>query len=171
MGSEMCIRDRASADTYQLDTDYVTSIGGSAGSYLAVMLGVTNPEDFRDELTVAEDPTLSTVNLDAGADVHTVIDHWGGVTHMEILEFMDGVSRFDATDAPVSIVHGTADPTVPFTEAEKLRDAYDVTGVPYDFYGVEGAGHGIWGVTIEGQNLRQIAFDFVVEQQGLTVEP
>lgn len=161
----------ANADTYQLDADYVTAIGGSAGSYLAIMLGVTNPEDFRDELTVAEDPTLATTNLGAGGDVHTIIDHWGGITHMEILELIDGTSRFDASDAPVSIVHGKADLTVPYEEAEKLRLAYKATGVPYAIHALSATGHGAWGAIVDGQNLRELAFDFVVEQQGLTVQP
>ena len=161
----------ANADTYQLNTDHVTAIGGSAGSYLAIVLGVTNPGDFRDELTVADDPTLDTTNLDAGSDVHTIIDHWGGVTHMEILELIDGMSRFDASDAPVSIVHGKADTTVPYVEAEKLRDAYIATGAPFAFHALGATGHGAWGATVDGQNLRDLAFDFVVAQQGLTVAP
>ena len=159
------------ADTYQIDTDHITAIGGSAGSYLAIMLGVTNPEDFRDEVSMDVDPTLATTNLTASAEVHTIIDHWGGITHMEILERMNGKSRFDESDAPVSIVHGTADETVPFTEAEKLRDAYTATGVAFDFHPLEGAGHGPWDATVDGKDLRELAFDFVVENQGLDVTP
>ena len=159
----------AQADTYQVDTDYVTSIGGSAGSYLAIVLGVTDPADFRDELDAAQDPTLETTNLDADAGVHTIIDHWGGISHMEILELLDGASRFDETDAPVNIVHGTADPTVLFEEAEKLRDAYMETGVPFAFHPLEGVGHGPWETIIDGMTLQELAFEFVLEQQALTV--
>ena len=159
----------ANADTYQIDTDYLTTVGGSAGSYLAITLGVTEPEDFRDEVDAMDDPTLATTNLGAGSEVHTIIDHWGGITHMEILEAIDGVSRFDATDAPVSIVHGTADATVAFNEAEKLRDAYLDSGVEHAFHPLEGAGHGAWGQSVDGMNLRELAFAFVVQQQGLLV--
>ena len=161
----------ANADTFQIDTDHITALGGSAGSYLAIMLGVTDPGDYRDEVTAADDPTLVTTNLDASASVHTVIDHWGGITHVELLEMLDGRSRFDATDAPVSIVHGTEDPTVSFDEAEKLRDAYETTGVDYVFHPLEGRGHGVWGATIDGMTLPESAFAFVVEQQGLIVRP
>ncbi|MEM9728142.1 MAG: alpha/beta hydrolase, partial [Myxococcota bacterium] len=159
----------ANAESYGVDTDYVTSIGGSAGSFLAIMLGVTDEADFRDELDQAEDPTLASTNLGAGAKVHTIIDHWGGISHAEALEMIDGRSRFDESDAPVSIVHGTADSTVLFEEAEKLRDAYDQTGVPYAFYPVVGGGHGIWGTIIEGLTLQELAFEFVLEQQRLQV--
>ena len=154
----------AQAETYSINTDFITTIGGSAGSYLAVMLGVTDPADFRDELTVDEDPSLATTNLGADANVHTIIDHWGGISHMLILEALDGRSRFDATDAPVSIVHGTDDPTVPFSEAEMLRDAYTATGVPFAFHPVEDGRHGIWGEIIDGLTLEELAFEFIILQ-------
>jgi acetyl esterase/lipase len=158
------------AETYSIDTDFITTIGGSAGSYLAVMLGVTDAADFRDELTVEEDPTLATTNLDAEANVHTIIDHWGGISHMLILEALDGRSRFDATDAPLSIVHGTEDRAVPFVQAEMLRDAYTETGVDFDFHPIEGGGHGIWGEIINGLTLEELALDFVVLHQGLLLQ-
>lgn len=161
----------AHAEDYGIDTRFVTTLGGSAGSYLAIMLGVTDPEDFRDEISPDDDPTLATTNLESAADVHTIIDHWGGLSHMEILELLDGQSRFDDTDAPVSIVHGTADATVAFAEAETLRDAYVETGVAFDFHPLEGAGHGAWGSVVDGMTLDALAFGFVLEQQALTVVP
>lgn len=159
----------AHAATYQINTDYVTAMGGSAGAYLAIVLGVTDPEDFRDEVPVSVDPTLATTHLDQPSRVRTVIDHWGGLAHLRILEALDGRSRFDASDAPMSIVHGTADPTVPFTEAEALRDAYLSTGVPFGFYPLEGRGHSPWDATVEGMTLEELAMAFVIEQQSLNV--
>ncbi len=165
----------ANAGNFGINPDFITTTGGSAGAQLAIVLGVTDPGDFRDELSVAEDPTLSTTHLDASATVHTVIDHWGGTTALQVLEAIDGVSRFDETDPPMSIVHGTDDDTVLFSESETLRDAYVSTGVSYAFYPLDGAGHGAWNrtVVIDERTLRleALAFEFVVEQQGLTVVP
>lgn len=47
--------------------------------------------------------------------------------------------------------------------------------MPYVFYPLEGAGHGPWDATAvdangESQTLYELAFDFVVSQQGLVVE-
>lgn len=159
----------ANAATHQIDTDHVTAMGGSAGAYLAIVLGVTDPEDFRDEVSTGTDPTLLTTHLDQPSRVRTVIDHWGGLEHLRILQALDGRSRFDASDAPVSIVHGTADPTVPFSEAEALRDAYLSTGVAFDFHPLEGVGHGAWTATVGGLTLEELAMSFVIEQQSLTV--
>lgn len=159
----------AEAEALQLDQGYITVLGGSAGSFLAIMLGVSEPEDFRDEIDLAEDPTLSSTHLNQPAVVHTVIDHWGGLAHLEALEALDGRSRFDESDAPVSIVHGTQDRTVAFSEAEALRDAYMQTGVPFAFHPLEGAGHGPWSAEVNGMSLPELAFEFVVEQQALQV--
>ena len=159
----------ANADTYQINTDYVTAMGGSAGAMLAIMLGVTEPEDYRDEITVTEDPTLATTNLGVDADVHTIIDHWGGTVMIDAVQVLTGANRFDANDAPISIVHGTADPTVPFTEAEELRAAYMGTGVPHAWYPLQDKGHGPWGASYQGKTLSELAWDFVIEQQELMV--
>jgi acetyl esterase/lipase len=159
----------ANAATYQINTDYVTAMGGSAGAYLAIVLGVTDPEDFRDEVPASVDPTLATTHLDQPSRVRTVIDHWGGLAHLRILEALDGRSRFDASDAPVSIVHGTADATVPFTEAEALRDAYLSTGVPFAFHPLEGRGHSPWDAIVDGMTLEELAMAFVIQQQSLNV--
>lgn len=161
----------AHADTYQVDLDYVTAAGGSAGAFTAIMLGVTDQEDFRDELTVTQDPTLASTHLDQPAEIHTIIDHWGGSAQVDTLGAIDGISRFDASDAPVSIVHGTKDPAVPIAAGEKVRDEYIKTGVPYAYYPLQGEGHGPWEATVDGKSLERLAFDFIVEQQDLAVGP
>ena len=56
----------------------------------------------------------------------------------------------------MSIVHGTADTTVPFTEAEALRDAYRRTGVAFAFHPILGANHSPWSATVEGLTLEQL---------------
>ena len=85
---------------------------------------------------------------------------------LDLLELRDGVSRFDEDDAAISIVHGRNDPTVPFDLAETLRDTCENVGISYAFYPFDG-GHGAWNISIDGLNLKRLAFDFVVEQQAL----
>lgn len=69
----------------------------------------------------------------------------------------------------MSIVHGTADTTVPFGEAEALRDAYRSTGVAFAFHPLQGVGHGVWSSTVGSLTLEALAMAFVIEQQSLTV--
>ena len=157
------------ADALGIDTDHISVVGGSAGSIIGVALGVVNPEDFTNELTTSEDPTLITVNLDQPAVVHTVINHWGSAGGVNLLEQLDGVSRWDESDAPLSIVHGTVDTKVAFSNAQELRAIYSSTGVPFAYYPLEGIGHGAWRATVRGKTLNELAFDFIVGSQGLSV--
>ena len=98
------------------------------------------------------------------------MDFWGGLAAINTVEGIYGHQRLDSSAPPILIVHGTEDPTVPFTEAETLKAAYDELGIPYGYHPVEGKGHGPWNATLNGQTLSELAFDFMVVQQALTVE-
>ena len=141
-------------------------LGGSAGAYLALTAGIASKEDYLGEMKQDEDPTLEECYPNARHDVHTIIDFWGGTALLDIKEFLDGQSRFDATDAPLIIFHGEQDTTVPFSQAQKLVQEYGATGVPYEFHGLE-AGHAAWGEKIDGRSMYEVALDFIIAQQGL----
>ena len=47
----------------------------------------------------------------------------------------------EADEPPLIIIHGTRDPVVPFTEAEKLRDRAVEVELPHVFHPLEGIGH------------------------------
>ncbi|MEM6725757.1 MAG: alpha/beta hydrolase [Bacteroidota bacterium] len=160
----------ANVDTYRINPDYITVGGGSAGANTSINLGVTDPTDYTNELTLQQDPTLISTNLEQPIAVHTILDLWGSGSSVVAIDEVFGFNRFDATDAPVIIIHGTNDFTVDFSLAEELRDTYISNGVPYEFYPLQGAGHSAWSSTINGESLESVCFDFVVDQQKLTVE-
>lgn len=162
----------ANAETYQINTDYIATLGISAGASLAVMLGTTDEHVYRDELTLEDDPTLESTNLDQPADVHTVVAFSMSPAANTLLERVYGIDTFDETDAPVMIMNGTEDTLVDISEAEMLRDQYEETGVPYAYYPIEGAGHSLQMMRAEvnGMLPLELGFAFIVEQQALTVE-
>jgi len=160
----------ANAESYNVNTDYITVGGGSAGAITAISLGISNPEDFRDEISIAQDPTLASTNLEQPYQVKTIIDFWGSKVAMDALEQVYGHNRFDSNDPPLLIAHGTADPTVPFSGAEELQTIYEANNIPLAFYPFEGVGHGAWNETVNGKSLDQLSFEFIVEQQKLTME-
>ena len=165
----------AHAEDYGINMDYLTVGGGSAGAITSIGVSVTDPEDFTTELSDVEDPTLATANLGEQVEVQTILDFWGSRVSVDLLQGTYGVSRFDSGDPPLFMVHGTADPTVPFANALLLQSTWDDMGVPNILYDLEGAGHGPWGATVPGadgvpQTLAELAFDFIVAQQALQVE-
>ncbi len=160
----------ANADNYNINTDFITVGGGSAGATTAIALGISDQEVFRDEISITDDPTLATTNLDQTYEIKSIIDYWGSNTALEVHEIIYGMHHFDSNDPPLFIVHGTEDPTVFFSEAEELVELYDSTGVYVDFYPLEGRGHGPWGATVDGKSLSELSFDFLVEQQELILD-
>tara|TARA_Y100001968_G_C19341898_1_gene709953 strand:- start:44 stop:1027 length:984 start_codon:yes stop_codon:yes gene_type:complete len=160
----------ANKSVYNINTNYITVGGGSAGAVTSIGISVSNQEDYKNEISLTEDNSLSSTNLDQSYQVHTILDFWGSKTSVQVLELIYGFQRFDSNDPPLYIVHGTEDLTVLFSEAEELRDIYENNQVPYIFYELPGAGHGPWNATVEGVRLEKLAFDFVVEQQQLILE-
>lgn len=86
-----------------------------------------------------------------------VVDYWGGL-------FLD--SDIETNEAPLFVLHGTFDPTVPFAEAVQLTDRARQVGVPFTFYSITGGGHGFDGSgffqrTVNGQSIAKRTADFV----------
>lgn len=160
----------ANAEKYHINTDYITVGGGSAGAITAIGIGVSEPEDYRDELSTEEDSTLESTNLDQEYQVKTIIDLWGSNVALRILNQMYGKQRFNSNMPPLLVAHGTLDPTVKFSDAENLKMVYEKYNVPLAFYPIEGKKHGAWGAKVNGKSLEELSFDFIVEQQNLKVK-
>ena len=159
----------AERERFGINPEYITVAGGSAGAYLAVMVGVSDKGDFLDELDASSDPTLSSTNPGEIFEVDTVLDFWGGAAHLDMLALIDGKNRFDANDPSLMIVHGTEDPVVPYTSAETLAEYYQTAGSDYTLHPIVGGGHGGWNRIIDGKPLIELSFDFVLETQKLAL--
>ena len=160
----------ANADNYHINTDYITVGGGSAGAITSIGLGASELGDYKDEISLSEDNTLSTTNLSQTYEVQTILDFWGSNVSVEILELIYGHQRFDSNDPALFIAHGTEDPTVPFSSAEDLKTICETNEIDFVYYPLEGRGHGPWGATVNGKSLSDLSFDFIVDNQDLNVE-
>jgi para-nitrobenzyl esterase len=160
----------ANADNYHIDTNYITVGGGSAGAITSIGLGVSELSDYKDEISLSEDNTLSTTNLSQTYEVQTILDFWGSNVSIEILESIYGHQRFDSNDPAMFIAHGTEDTTVPFSSAKDLKTICETNEVDFIYYPLEGRGHGPWGATVNGKSLSDLSFDFIVDNQNLNVE-
>ncbi|MCH2082656.1 MAG: carboxylesterase family protein [Saprospiraceae bacterium] len=160
----------ANADNYNINTDYITVGGGSAGATTSIGISVSDLSDYKDELSLTEDITLTSTNLSQTYEVRTILDFWGSDNSVEILELIYGYERFDSNNPALFIAHGTEDPTVPFSNAEDLKAIYETNEVDFIYYPLEGRGHGAWNATVDGKSLSDLSFDFIVENQNLNVE-
>ena len=165
----------AHAEDYDINMDYLTVGGGSAGGITSVGVSVTHPGDFTAELSMTEDPTLATTHLGQAYEVHTILDFWGSRVSVDLLQGVYGGNRFDPGDPPLFIAHGTEDQTVPYINALFLQSTWNNIGVPHVLHTLQDAGHGPWDATVDDadgnpQTLYELAFDFITEQQVLQVE-
>lgn len=112
-------------EQYCTDPDHIFLLGSSAGAIAAI------------SATYALDDSGISTPRPAG-----VIDYWGGLP-INIMVMND-------TDAPLFIVHGTNDRTVPFSMAEDLFERAEQTSTPAQLHAFRGKGHG-WG-QINGQS-------------------
>jgi para-nitrobenzyl esterase len=160
----------ANADNYHIDTDYITVGGGSAGAITSIGLGVSELGDYKDEISLSEDNTLSTTNLSQTYEVQTILDFWGSNVSIEILESIYGHQRFDSNNPAMFIAHGTEDTIVSFSSSEDLKTICETNEVNFIYYPLEGRGHGPWGAAVNGKSLSDLSFDFIVDNQNLNVE-
>ncbi|NTS78140.1 alpha/beta hydrolase [Catenovulum sp. SM1970] len=161
----------ANSQTYGINPDFITVGGASAGAITTIALGISDQEDFRDEISIADDPTLSTTNLDALYNVKSMIYFWGSNIKLDIFEAVYGLYQYDSNDPELFMAHGDQyDPVTPYEEALELQEIYNSLGIYSKLATLEGEGHGAWSATINGKGLSEMSFDFIVERQSLTVD-
>jgi acetyl esterase/lipase len=169
----------ANSNTYNINTDYITVGGASAGAITAIALGISNMEDFRDEISTTEDPTLSTTNLNQTYQVRSMVYFWGSNIKLDVFEGvyeLEQYDRYDANDPELFMGHGTAeDPVTPYTEALELQDIFNSLGIHNQLATLtqsngEPIGHGAWDGFFDGKSLFELTFDFLIDRQQLMVE-
>ena len=160
----------ANADTYSIDVDEIAVGGASAGSITTIALGISNESDFRDEISIDEDPTLATTNLNETYDVKSMVYFWGSNVKVELYNTVYEVDRYDENDPELFMAHGDGnDPVTPYEGALALQDIYDSLGIHSELVTLEGHGHGAWNAVVGGKGLFELSFDFLMERQNLEI--
>lgn len=141
-----------------LDPDRVGALGYSAGGQIALMLATgadvsgidggcadvsTSPRVRGAVAYFAPTDLRPETTFSRAAD--RVIARFLGTTRRRdpaAAALASPIAHVDASDAPVLLVHGTADRVVPFDQATAMRDALDRAGVPVTLVPVEDGQHG-----------------------------
>jgi acetyl esterase/lipase len=134
-----------------IDADKIVIMGGSAGGHLALMAGLLqNDNRFDTNCPLKKQFKIVAIIDKYGlADLTTLLSgrsvrEWLGV-HAGDAKFVQSVSPINyvtKTSPPTFIVHGDADPTVPYQQSVELQKKFQLAGVKTVFITVPGGAHG-----------------------------
>jgi acetyl esterase/lipase len=171
---------RAHAKEYGLDPDRIGVWGSSAGGHLVALLGTSGDVkafDVGAQLEVSSrvqavcdffGPT-DLVQMDAHALPGAQLKHdpaqspesrlIGGAIQENKAKAAraNPIAYVKPDDPPFLIVHGDADPTVPFHQSQLLFAALKQAGVSVHFHTIKGAGH---GQGFGGREIEQLVNEF-----------
>lgn len=129
-----------------IDTSKIVVSGGSAGATNAITAGVVFEEDYKSELTLAQDPTLASTHLNESSAVAAVVSHWASDGEINLITAYDPKHRprYSSANAPIIEFHGDVDTTIPIAHAYAVQRAYNATGVDYELHVLSGCAHAAW---------------------------
>ena len=147
------MRTRASA--LGIDPRRIGAFGYSAGGHLVALLGAAAPIDggkepgdaSRVQAVVAGGAPFDLAPFAGGK----LVPQFLGVSfadHPEVYRQASPLEHVSPDDPPMFLYHGSWDALVDVSQAERMKLALDVAGVPAELYVVRGLGHAplfLWG--------------------------
>jgi len=146
----------SNAKALNIDVNKIVIMGGSAGGHLALMAGLLANDHTFDRNC----PGIETIRVAAIIDKYGIADVWDWAYGKNItsksatnwlgpkakdeafVKSVSPVSYVTKASPPVFIVHGDADPTVPYQQSVELFKMLQNVGVRSEFITVQGGVHG-----------------------------
>ncbi len=155
---------RGNSKTYGLDSDRFVIAGSSAGGHLAALVGVSNGvatlEGDLGDFQSTSSNVQAIVSFFGASNLASILSQstpHGLSVRVPALELLLGgqpdqkpelaklaspVTHIDATDPPLWLIHGDADPQMPIEQSHELQQRYMDLKLNVDFEIVKGGKHG-----------------------------
>jgi acetyl esterase/lipase len=143
---------RANSAKYNIDPQHIGGYGHSAGAQIATLLGMLETRDNSDaSLANYSSKVQAVVDASGPTDFTNGMDDEGKqfltrflgtdfATHPEVWRDASPVFHVAKSNAPILIIHGTHDESVPFSQAQELNDALTKAGATVKFLQLD-SGH------------------------------
>lgn len=158
---------RANAERLKLDPERIAAFGNSAGGNMALMLATTTPADG---LEPEDAPAAASTRVACAIDLYGALDlpnyhdmkmfQQTREENPDIYRKASPVTYVSAGDAPMLIVHGTADETVDVSQARTMAAALEKAGVEHQLEIVPDAPHTFYLVS-KARDFRPLVFAFL----------
>ncbi len=140
---------RSHASEFHLDPTRIGLIGESAGGQLAAMAALRMPLDTAVKAVVGLYTPNDLITLLKNSDYlpaqirdQVMGKPWEGFA-LSLLAKLSPIENVRRDMPPFLLIHGTADPLVPFEQSEMMCRRMRAVGASCEVYAVSGAGHGI----------------------------
>jgi acetyl esterase/lipase len=174
-------------EEYGFDPNRVVVTGGSAGGYLASMVGTVDDPDIYLKDCPNEYPSGEAVQAAViffglydftNIDIRHAIGEGGrafwGAEYEDIpaerLEEMSPIKQIDGSEPPFIILHGTADKDVPSVMSERFAEALEQAGVDVELVLLPDVGHAFELKPLTGEEMT-VALSAVDAFLEKTLEP
>jgi len=150
---------RAEGKRYGIQTDAIGAIGGSAGGHLVALLATSSKVaklegngghegvSSRIQASVPMAPVVDFMAFDRNRQAKggdAAQSRFG--PDIEVAKLLSPVTHIDGDSAPILLIHGGGDKTVPIAQSHEMLDRYKKAGLSAEMVTIEGAPHAFWNM-------------------------
>ena len=146
---------RHHADDYGIEANRIGAMGGSSGAHLVAMLGVMDgdgdpddPSPVNRESAKVQTIVTRAAPLDLRDDPDAPLFGFRGnagnegSAEYQLMKEASPIVYVTPDDPPFLLIHGDADPVVPYERSVEMRAVLNEVGIDAELITVEGGGHG-----------------------------
>ena len=163
---------RHHAGGFGIDAGRIGAMGGSSGAHLAAMLGVMDghgdpgdPSPVNRESARVQAVVTRAAPMDLRDDPDAPLFGFRsnvaqeGSVELRLMSEASPITYVSPDDPPFLLIHGDADPVVPFDRSVQMQAALEAVGVEAVLMRIPGGGHGPRfevNEVVNGENLRRV---------------
>lgn len=150
------------AQDYRFNTDKAVILGASAGGHLALLQAYKNPSPKFKAVVDFFGPTdmVGIYNAYASTPISQLaiqaLLSGTPATNASLYQSSSPLNFVSAQSQPTLILHGTADPVVPYAQSTALKTKLETAGVSVKMVTYAGAGHGDWNTATFDDAFNQV---------------